>query len=285
MCTLLVTPNLDDISHALASPSFLQRGTHGVTVHKVRMNNVLRETSPWGFMNVTEKNDWEHPDEDQWPSIYVAHAHSPTGHTYGKHPAVVRRVSPDNRYELTGFLWHNGQVVNQPYDRWDTQDIAEGLLYKDLPTVNGIITPSNLIDWGSLDSIEGTFACVFAVMITHKVRFTNVSQGALFFFRNAMSPLVYRDTDVAVSAERDGSVSPNKRLFLDSDRRNYIGSVPLAGHEKQVKNIQKNVVYSIAPVMKELAGNTRTLELSKDDMVLAANQETTIENMYNPYGV
>ena len=54
---------------------------------------------------------------------------------------------------------------------------------------------------------------------------------------------------------------------------------------QEVKNIQKNVVYSIAPVMKELTGNTRTLELSKDDMVLAANQETTIENMYNPYGV
>lgn len=104
----------------------------------------------------------------------IIHMQAPTGPTSGIHPAESHSLARGQ-----GFLWHNGLILGHQGD-WDTQAILDGLMGHD--------------GYESLNSLRGSFACMFAV------------NGKSFsIFRNAISPLFIADNGDISSTEFEGS--------------------------------------------------------------------------------
>lgn len=281
MCTLLVTSNPDHISHGMATPSFIQRGTRDQSIWSIEFT----EPGKWKTTIASEVSSWGAAQLDN-PGLFITHLHSPTGPTYGRHPAKVEYTDPDpddlSQKTLRAYLWHNGQIINIPNNRWDTQEILKGIV-SEPHNWSAPIFPHNFINWHSLDDIEGSFAGVLYVEAETLTFSKGMShpgipyrQGALFLFRNAMSPLVYRDPFIG------SPVNSLDAFFLH--KNSYVASVPLSGHENSINTIPKNEVYQVYPAVTNAfaLGGVYPPDIDVD---FAGEPVAYFENHYNPYGI
>ncbi len=270
MCTLLITSNSDHINHALSSPSFMARGTRDSSLYSLDFGDGKEKST---FIAPMEMSAWGVLDQEDIIGrgrLYALHTHSPTGTTWGRHPAGVFRMAEKGKsnHKLTGRLWHNGQIINAPSDQWDTQYLLDLLI----PPTNKPDTFESAIKWDALDSLHGSFAGLLLVTIVNMQ--TGAAYSRLFIFRNHMSPLICKapQSSIRTLKAKPDVAHPTEKIFLDSS--SYVASVPLAGDEKQEKwgNLTTNTVYEIRLFDR---GGVPVYSLSP---------VTYFNNVFDPYG-
>ena len=258
MCTLLVTANPDHISHAFTTPRFVNRGNGNYSLWAL---DFVGEGDKVDHILPYQLDSWTPDDDVIGTRLYVLHMHSPTGDTYAPHPARKYITSPIGGHEVSGYLWHNGQVINTPIDVWDTQRILDNLLEGPIDW-NENTSFNSFLNWDTLNELEGTYAGV--LLINHTARGwkegEDLHESYLMIFRNAMAPLIYKGDNVDVESSKDFHLTPDS----------YVSSVPLAGHENPSlwRTIPSNVVFALG--YREGFYGTPLLYT---------------ENRYNPYGI
>lgn len=166
MCTLLVTRNPDHIGQALMTPEFTARGTRQLSLVMIEVaQRITQEASLRGeafsvgpLVWFSKLDGWDEetirkasrvPDERPSHRLFVLHLQSPTGEASLEHPAMLDMnlhsatgyqiegsaetiVTDDEVGEkalLSAALWHNGQLLDVPFNTWDTYDLLFSLFH------------------------------------------------------------------------------------------------------------------------------------------------------------
>lgn len=294
MCTLLVTSNPNHISHAFSSPSFMLRGTKQSTLWALDFykQEAIEQITPREYsskqISPHEIATWAGSDKDDTTErLYILHTHSPTGDTWGRHPATldISRAlhnGKTSQIEVSAKLWHNGQLINHPSDEWDTYTLLKNLVPMSEEDIDPEAPFGSVIDWDYLNRVEGTFAGALYVDIASQHP-KLPSQSRLFLFRNSMAPLIVKEPQSGIRATNNHA-HPTEDIFLDSNA--YISSVPLSGDESgsgaqgtNIVNLSVNTVYQVDPF------NQMSYSVPGVFPVFALQPAAYFANVYDPYGL